>query len=662
MGDSPRSEAFPLRFSTPVNELDDHRFQPESLPRNETTSGPYGRRATRRATAESVNIIVPPLLQINGEGTVSRDFETAVVDDDKSDQGLSPPVDDAFMGRVNAGSAVARRGTFKRRHHEDSSRKSTESMRSAKGDSPPNSVEAFAEPRQRARGGTASTQASEGSPSHTHARHRATSQSTFTRVRTFSNDKGKAQDGESLSDQGSVEDDVCFPKQDEPSQRYSIDFDDLEEFASKDRLSMPIPGPLRRKQSFSCRSDKARVLHTLRPKGSKDTLPKAFPGASPYSRKCAMGASDSGSEMDEKTGSKSKPEKAPEPINRWSFFSSELEESIHAPDLGDLLMPGEDFKHLFDLGPEGGCWWLDMSMPSEEEVEVICKAFNIHGLTREDIITQETREKVELFKSYYFVCFRSFYQMDKTSEDYLKPVNVYAVVFRQGVLTFTFAPSPHAANVRRRMGRLRDYLSLGSDWICYALIDDIVDTFGPVIDSVEQETETIEDSVFTARSEDSQAVLRQIGNTRKKVGSLSRLLGGKADVIKGFAKRCNEHYSIAPRPDVGLYLSDVQDHLVTMMSNLGHFDHMLSRSHGNYQAQIQIESIGRGNRANEALSKVTFLASILVPLNLVCGLFGMNVPVPGRESSGLGWFFGILGCLILFVVLSTAYAKKKRFI
>jgi len=350
------------------------------------------------------------------------------------------------------------------------------------------------------------------------------------------------------------------------------------------------------------------------------------------------------------------------PANRWSFFSSELEDSIHAPELGDLLMPGETFKHLFTLGPGGGCWWLDMLMPSEEEVEAVCKAFGIHGLTREDIIEQETREKVELFKSYYFVCFRSFYQVDKDSEYYMEPVNVYAVVFREGILTFTFAPSPHAANVRKRMGKLRDYVALGADWICYALIDDIVDTFGPVIRTVEHEVESIEDNVFTARAEDMRELLRQMGDSRKKVVSLTRLLGGKADVIRGFAKRCNEQYSIAPRQDVGMYLSDIQDHVVTMMSNLTHFEKMLSRSHSNYLAQISVDNIAQGNQANKVLSKVTFIATVLVPLNLVCGLFGMNVPVPGRDSGGLGWFFGIVGVLLLFIVVSCLVARRFRFI
>lgn len=88
--------------------------------------------------------------------------------------------------------------------------------------------------------------------------------------------------------------------------------------------------------------------------------------------------------------------------------------------------------------------------------------------------------------------------------------------------------------------------------------DDITDSFGPVIHDIEQESDAIEDGVFVARTDDYTTMLRQIGECRKKCMTLMRLLGGKADVIKGFAKRCNEQYQVTPRGDIGLYLGDIQ--------------------------------------------------------------------------------------------------------
>ena len=174
----------------------------------------------------------------------------------------------------------------------------------------------------------------------------------------------------------------------------------------------------------------------------------------------------------------------------------------------------------------------------------------------------EPREKVELFRSYYLVSLRSFEQ-DPGSPVYLAPLSIYMIVFRNGILTFHSSATPHPANVRRRIRQLKDYIQVSADWICYALIDDIVDGFAPLLEGVEQEVDAIDEGVLQLHRDDEEEVesgemLQRIGMARKKVMGLLRLLGSKADVIKGFSKRCNEKWEVAPRSEIGLYLGDIQ--------------------------------------------------------------------------------------------------------
>ena len=168
---------------------------------------------------------------------------------------------------------------------------------------------------------------------------------------------------------------------------------------------------------------------------------------------------------------------------------------------------------------------------------------------------------------------------------------------------FHFSMIPHPANVRRRIRQLTDYLILSSDWISYAIIDDITDVYAPLIQRIEDEVDGIDDEILqlhsTEESSDEKSknknkteteyekpndvgnqtfgesgshMLRRVGECRKKVMSLYRLLGNKADVIKGFAKRCNEQWDVAPRTEIGLYLGDIQDHIITMTGNLSHYE------------------------------------------------------------------------------------------
>ena len=62
----------------------------------------------------------------------------------------------------------------------------------------------------------------------------------------------------------------------------------------------------------------------------------------------------------------------------------------------------------------------------------------------------------------------------------------------------------------------------------------------------------------------------------------------------------------------GLYLSDIQDHLITMTQNLNHYEKILSRSHSNYLAQISIEMTDANNQINDVLSKLTALGTVLM--------------------------------------------------
>lgn len=65
--------------------------------------------------------------------------------------------------------------------------------------------------------------------------------------------------------------------------------------------------------------------------------------------------------------------------------------------------------------------------------------FHVHPLTIEDISTEEQREKYEVFRHYYFVCFRTFDQ-DYNSGSYLQPASMYSVVFRDGIITVSYPP------------------------------------------------------------------------------------------------------------------------------------------------------------------------------------------------------------------------------
>lgn len=188
--------------------------------------------------------------------------------------------------------------------------------------------------------------------------------------------------------------------------------------------------------------------------------------------------------------------------------------------------------------------------------------------------------------------------------------------------------------------------------------DDIVDGFAPFINQVESGVETMEDSVSITRPDDIGLALQQIYKCRKEVLHIRQLLNDKTDVLRCFARHC-EAFG-ASSSQVTLYLSDIQDHVLTMVANLDAAEQMLSRGQSKYLSQLSFDSTRMRNQIMHALSRLSMIAGIIVPCQFVTGLFGMNVTVPGEDKNTLAGWFSILGIILALILLFLSIARKLR--
>ncbi|KAG0191890.1 CorA metal ion transporter [Apophysomyces sp. BC1034] len=182
-------------------------------------------------------------------------------------------------------------------------------------------------------------------------------------------------------------------------------------------------------------------------------------------------------------------------------------------------------------------YWIDITSPSTVEMKAISKLFRIHPLTTEDIMSQEIREKCDVFRNYLFVCYRAFVHDE---EHQLKPMTFYNIVFKRCILTLHFGHVPHIDHVQQRVEQLQDYIVVVPDWINYAMMDEITDSFAPIIQQIELEVNTIDDLVLLPSKPDQSDMVSRIGSCRKRVMQTLRLLSSKADVIRALIKRFDE--------------------------------------------------------------------------------------------------------------------------
>ncbi|RUS22076.1 hypothetical protein BC937DRAFT_90488 [Endogone sp. FLAS-F59071] len=282
--------------------------------------------------------------------------------------------------------------------------------------------------------------------------------------------------------------------------------------------------------------------------------------------------------------------------------------TIHARSLNDIAFEGRPLAELLKTGS----YWIDVMAPTDVEMRMISKVFRIHPLTAEDINTQEMREKCEIFPNYMFVSFRSFHQ-DHQSSEYMRPLSFYSIVLKTGILTFHFKPTPHPSKVRARVQQLKDFIAVTPDWISYALVDDIVDAFAPLIRQIEIDVDSIDELVLLLRQEDQQDMMRRIGHCRKHVMLLLRLLTHKADVVKGLMKRCEERAAETHMEGVGL---DVGKRKNAMNQNVALY-------FGDIQVYHLIPSLTQYHRATDPKGAKLFLAVALLQATVIIGLEAM---------------------------------------
>ncbi|KAI9501343.1 hypothetical protein BX070DRAFT_194597 [Coemansia spiralis] len=313
---------------------------------------------------------------------------------------------------------------------------------------------------------------------------------------------------------------------------------------------------------------------------------------------------------------------------------------------------------LADIVARGG-FWLDIADPTPSEMAAVARVFRIHPLTVEDILADDGRDKLESFHGYSFLAYRTIDRADSRSSyefnttDGLATAGFALVLKPSCVLTFHRGGLEHTDNT---VARLRGLAHSTPTYIAYALVDDITDSLAPEMRALELEVDAVDELVLILSTNEQSDMLRRIGAARRKILTVWRLLQGKPEAIRALAKLVDASEPI----DIARYLDDVHDHLVSLTASVAHCDLVLARAHSNYLARLSLE-LGESTVAtNLFASRWTVIGAILVPLNVITGLWGMNVKVPGQDRDDTRDFFLILAGCLLFVALVIVWARCKR--
>lgn len=287
--------------------------------------------------------------------------------------------------------------------------------------------------------------------------------------------------------------------------------------------------------------------------------------------------------------------------------------------------------------------WVEMEDPTKDELSFIKDTFGLHPLTVEDCVNTNARPKIDQFPGYLFLILHAAGYNPSNLK--VKTLELNICIGKNFLLTIHMDPIPSLRNAWDRAEKNISIMCNGSDNLLYQVIDSLVDNYFPVIDMLDTRIDKIENEVF---SEPSESTLKQIFSAKSDIIFLRRAIAPQRETINLLAK--GDHSFI--NPSTGIYFRDIGDNLMFILDTIDTYRDTLSSALDAYLSNIT-------NKTNEIMKTLTVIATIMMPLTLITGIYGMNF----RYMPEIGWRFGYLGAYILMAIVACGmliYFKRNK--
>jgi magnesium transporter len=285
--------------------------------------------------------------------------------------------------------------------------------------------------------------------------------------------------------------------------------------------------------------------------------------------------------------------------------------------------------------PIPGLNWFDLDDPSSPEIDRLAAQHKLHALDIEDVRHGCQRPKIDEHSDYIFVVMKEL-----TRNKEIEFNDFYAFIGRDFLLTIHSGASDSIAHVVKRAAETG---TRRLDQIFYFLIDDIVDDFLPILDELADEISDIEDRVLESPTPD---MLRHIFTLKRRLVEFRRNASSMREAANAIMRI--EHGVIGD--DLDEYFRDIYDHLLRTVELIESYRDLLTGSLDIYLSAV-------ANRTNEVMKLLTIWGTVALPLVIITGFFGMNLPLPFQHTHhGTALAVGIM-LLSTFLVL--LYFRRK---
>ena len=288
---------------------------------------------------------------------------------------------------------------------------------------------------------------------------------------------------------------------------------------------------------------------------------------------------------------------------------------------------------------QGGFVWLGLFEPDTAELAQVRDLFGLHELAVEDAQNMHMRPKIDFYDKDELIILRTARYDDEAEEVEFGEISVFlsptfVIAVRQGV-----ASELHEA--RQRLEQRPELLAAGTLSALWAIMDQVVDGYAPVVAGLEHDIDQIEATVFTGAIAPTARIYSLRNEATDFYRAVHPLLAVSAILERGAPKKL--------RP----YLRDVRDNLLLVDEEITDQRDVLTTVLQANMAVISVEQTKVSVQQNTTIEQLTILATVFLPLTFVTGFFGQNFSWLIQHISGFNEFlaYGIGGLVVPLVLL-----------
>ncbi|MFC2968590.1 magnesium/cobalt transporter CorA [Acidimangrovimonas pyrenivorans] len=302
----------------------------------------------------------------------------------------------------------------------------------------------------------------------------------------------------------------------------------------------------------------------------------------------------------------------------------------------DMLSHAVDLDAGLAKGLPGGLWIDIAGLADHTRIEALCSRLGLHPLSVADIFNTGQRPKTEVYDGYVHVVLRQPHAVAPYEDEQL------TLILGEGfVLTVQETPDDCFDPVRQRLEaggpRIRD----SAGYLAYALIDALIDSYYPLLESYGEHTEDLEDRILMAPAD---GTVGEIHRLRRELLALRHTLWPQREAVGALLRHDVPFVTDAVRT----YLRDCADHSFQLMDMLEVYREVA-------QGLVDLHLSSLSNRMNEVMKVLTVIATIFIPMTFIAGLYGMNFDRASPfNMPELGWRYGYFFALGLMGLSAAA--------